>query len=68
VLDLDNEKRQWGSEAGWQARIDFPGHGYIQMWRAMGANSQGAGSVVFIDCVLRTFNQKLSKLQLAINE
>ena len=68
VLDLDNEKRQWGSEAGWQARIDFPGHGYIQMWRAMGANSQGARSVVFIDCVLRTFNQKLSKLQLAINE
>jgi UDP-GlcNAc:undecaprenyl-phosphate GlcNAc-1-phosphate transferase len=68
VLDLDNVKRQWGSEAGWQARIDFPGHGYIQMWRATSANSQGAGSVVFIDCVLRTFNHKLSKLQPAVNE
>ena len=68
MLDLDKVKRNWGTETGWQARIDFPGHGYINLWRAAGAQGQNATAVVFIDCVSRTFSQKLTNLQIASNE
>lgn len=64
VFDLHDVKRRWGNNTGWQARIDFPGHGYISVWRESGAMTQGADAVLFIDCVSRTFNQKLTHLEL----
>jgi hypothetical protein len=63
VLDLDDVKRQWGINAGWQVRIDIPGRGYISLWRDSGARSQGAAAVQFLDCVSRTLNQKMSNLE-----
>ena len=64
VFDLDDLNLQWGSNAGWQARIDFPDHGHISLWREAGALNQGAAAVLFIDCVSRTFRQKLNSLEL----
>jgi len=61
VFDLDDVKRQWGISTGWQARIDFPGHGHISVWRDSGNLSEGAAGVLFIDCVSRTFREKLRK-------
>lgn len=57
---FDDVHRSWGMEKGWQARIDFPGHGYISLWRESGTKNQGAAAVLFIDCLSRTLNQKLS--------
>jgi len=64
VFDIDDVKRQWGINTGWQARIDFPGHGHISVWRESGTVSQGAAAVLFIDCVSRIYTQKLSNLKL----
>jgi UDP-GlcNAc:undecaprenyl-phosphate GlcNAc-1-phosphate transferase len=68
LFDIDGVRRNWGIREGWQARLDFPGHGYISVWRESGAVSQGAAAVLFIDCVSRTFSQKLTHLELASNE
>jgi UDP-GlcNAc:undecaprenyl-phosphate GlcNAc-1-phosphate transferase len=68
AFELDDLKRQWGINTGWQARIDFPGHGYISLWRESGVRSRGAAAVLFIDCVSRTFNQKLSNLETVHHE
>ncbi len=63
VFHLDDVKRRWGTDAGWQARIDFPGHGYISLWRESGVKSRGAAAVLFVDSVSRVFNKKLSALE-----
>jgi UDP-GlcNAc:undecaprenyl-phosphate/decaprenyl-phosphate GlcNAc-1-phosphate transferase len=68
VFNLDDVNRQWGVHSGWHARLDFPGHGYIIVWRESEGNGQGAAAVLFIDCLSRTFNQKLSHLELVGNE
>jgi UDP-GlcNAc:undecaprenyl-phosphate GlcNAc-1-phosphate transferase len=68
IFNLDDVRHQWGVHAGWQARIDFPGHGYISVWRETGSMSQGAAAVLFIDCISRTFRQKLSNLEPAEHE
>jgi len=60
---IDDVKHQCGITTGWQARLDFPGHGYINLWRESGAQGRGAAAVLFMDCVLRTFNQKLSQME-----
>jgi UDP-GlcNAc:undecaprenyl-phosphate GlcNAc-1-phosphate transferase len=68
VFDLDNVKHQWGSNTGWQARIDFPGHGYISLWRDADTRNHGASAVMFMDCVFRTYNQKLSRVDAILNQ
>ena len=62
---VDDVNGHWGIKTGWQVRIDFPDHGYINVWRMAGTTSRGAAAVLFIDCVSRTFSQKLSNLELA---
>ena len=68
VFELDGMKLHWGINTGWQARLDFPGHGHISVWRESDAVTHGAAAVLFIDCVSRTFNQKLTHLELVSNE
>jgi UDP-GlcNAc:undecaprenyl-phosphate GlcNAc-1-phosphate transferase len=68
VLHLDEVRRQWGTDDGWQARLDFPGHGYINLWRESGAQSRGAAAALFMDCVSRAFNQKLSQMEAVLYE
>ena len=51
---------RWGLNAGWQVRIDFPGHGHISLWRDSGANGTGASAVLFVDSVTRVFREKLA--------
>jgi hypothetical protein len=58
---LNDEIREWGNYSGWQARIDFPGHGFISLWRESGAKSRDAAAVLFIESVSRVFDQKLSQ-------
>jgi hypothetical protein len=64
VFEIDDINRRWGNNTGWQARIDFPGHGYISVWRESGIVNHGASAVLFIDCVSRTFHQKLNCTEL----
>lgn len=63
VFHLDDVTHRWGIDTGWQARIDFPGRGYINFWREFGAKNRGAEAVLFVDCVLRTLNEKLCDLE-----
>jgi UDP-GlcNAc:undecaprenyl-phosphate GlcNAc-1-phosphate transferase len=67
IFNIDDVQRQSGIKTGWQARIDFPGHGYISVWRESGTMNQGAAAVLFIDCVSRTFSKKLTHLELVSN-
>jgi UDP-GlcNAc:undecaprenyl-phosphate GlcNAc-1-phosphate transferase len=68
VFHIDDVVRRWGINTGWQARIDFPGRGYISLWRESGAKSRGAAAVLFVDCVSRAFNQKLSNMEAVLHE
>lgn len=68
VFHLHDVKRNWGVNSGWQARLDFPGHGYISVWRDSSAMKQAAAAVLFIDTVSRIFKQKLTGLELVNNE
>jgi len=68
VFHLDEVAHEWGTDKGWQARIDFPGRGFISLYRDSSAMSRGAAAVLFIDCVSRTFNRKLSALPVVIHE
>lgn len=63
VFHLDDVRRQWGIDDGWQARLDFPGHGYINLWHESGAQSRGAAAVLFMDCVARAFKRKLGQME-----
>jgi UDP-GlcNAc:undecaprenyl-phosphate GlcNAc-1-phosphate transferase len=65
MFQLDDVKFGWGIDAGWQTRIDFPGHGYINLWRESGATSSiGMAGVLFVDCVSRVFSKKLSSIEI----
>lgn len=63
AFDLDDVNRQSGIRIGWQARVEFPGHGHITVWRESGTLNHGAAAVLFIDCVSRSFRQKLGSLE-----
>jgi UDP-GlcNAc:undecaprenyl-phosphate GlcNAc-1-phosphate transferase len=66
AFELDDVIRQWGIRSGWQARVDFPGHGHITVWRESDGLNHGTAAVLFVDCVSRAFRQKLSNLE-AVN-
>lgn len=60
VLNIDNLSRQWGVETGWQARLNFPGHGHINLWCGSGGRSDGAAAVMFIESITRIFQDRLA--------
>jgi UDP-GlcNAc:undecaprenyl-phosphate GlcNAc-1-phosphate transferase len=68
LFNVHDVKRRWGVNSGWQARLDFPGHGYISVWREIGTTDQGPAAILFIDSVSRIFNQKLTELELVNDE
>jgi UDP-GlcNAc:undecaprenyl-phosphate GlcNAc-1-phosphate transferase len=65
---LDEEVHQAGVAEGWQARIDFPGHGYINLWRDCGTQTRNASAVLFIDSVSRVMHIKLSRFEKVLRE
>jgi UDP-GlcNAc:undecaprenyl-phosphate GlcNAc-1-phosphate transferase len=60
---LDDEIHRAGAAEGWQARIDFPGHGYINLWRESGTQARSASAILFIDSVSRVMHRKLSRFE-----
>jgi UDP-GlcNAc:undecaprenyl-phosphate GlcNAc-1-phosphate transferase len=62
-MDLDGLVFQRVTGRGWRVRIDFPGHGYINLTRDPDATNRGAEAVLFIDAVHRAFDSKLNELQ-----
>jgi UDP-GlcNAc:undecaprenyl-phosphate GlcNAc-1-phosphate transferase len=65
---LDDEVHRVGVAEGWQARIDFPGHGYINLWRESGNQSGSASAVLFIDSVSRVMHRKLSRFEKSLQQ
>lgn len=65
---LDGENRRAGIAEGWQARIDFPGHGYINLWRDAGNRGGSASAVLFIDSVSRAMERKLSRFEKVLQQ
>jgi UDP-GlcNAc:undecaprenyl-phosphate GlcNAc-1-phosphate transferase len=63
AFDLDEVNRHWGIHSGWQARVDFPGHGHITIWRETDSLNHGAATVLFIDAVSRSIRQKLNSIE-----
>lgn len=68
VFHIDEVRRQWGIDDGWQVCLDFPGHGYINLWREPSDKSRGAAAVLFMDCISRVFNKKFSQLEVVLYE
>jgi UDP-GlcNAc:undecaprenyl-phosphate GlcNAc-1-phosphate transferase len=60
AFSLDDTLHRWGINNGWQVRIDFPGHGHINLWRDHSANGRSASAVLFVDSVARIFQEKLA--------
>lgn len=67
AFHIDDVRHHSGLTKGWQARIDFPGRGYISLWRESGDKSRGAAAVLFVDCVSRTFTHKLTQLDVVLH-
>jgi UDP-GlcNAc:undecaprenyl-phosphate GlcNAc-1-phosphate transferase len=65
---LDDETHRAGVAEGWQARIDFPGHGYINLWRESETQSRSAAAVLFIDSVSRVMQLQLSRFETVLHE
>jgi UDP-GlcNAc:undecaprenyl-phosphate GlcNAc-1-phosphate transferase len=65
---VENESHRAGVAEGWQARIDFPGHGYINLWRESGTKARSAAAVLFIDSVSRVIQRKLSHIDTILKE
>jgi hypothetical protein len=65
---LDNEIHRAGAIEGWQARIDFPGHGYINLWRESGTQARSTAAVLFIDSVSRVMHSQLNRLETVFHE
>ena len=62
-LQLDGVKYRGETIGSWYVRIDFPGHGYVNLMRKHGAKDRGAAAVLFIDCVARILTHKLDELR-----
>ncbi len=65
---LDDEIHRAGVAEGWQARIDFPGHGYINLWREAGNQARNASAVLFIDSVSKVMHRKLSRYDTVLHQ
>jgi UDP-GlcNAc:undecaprenyl-phosphate GlcNAc-1-phosphate transferase len=61
TCELDDVAHRWGLDAGWQVRIDFPGHGHISLWRESTEKTRGARGIFFIDSVARIIREKLNE-------
>ena len=57
---LDEVVHHSGLDTGYQVRIDFPGHGHINLWRASDVKGRNAAGVLFLDSVARIFREKLA--------
>lgn len=64
VFSLDDLCRRWGCYSGWQARINFPGHGHINLWCDSDGNQNSTAAVLFIDSVGRMFRARLAEREL----
>lgn len=60
IFNIDSESRRWGEEARWQARINFPGRGHINLWCASHDSRNGAAAALFIESVTRVFEHRLA--------
>jgi UDP-GlcNAc:undecaprenyl-phosphate GlcNAc-1-phosphate transferase len=65
---LDGEIHRGGTSEGWQARIDFPGHGYINLWRESGVQVRSTAAVLFIDSVSRVMHRQLDRVETVFQE
>ena len=65
---LDDEIHQVGVPEGWQARIEFPGHGYINLWRESETQVRSAAAVLFVDSVSRVMRRRLGPVETALRE
>ncbi len=62
-LRLDRSQFHGDFEGRWHIHVELPGHGYINFMRNSGAGDSGSGAILFIECVARVFNQKLTELR-----
>lgn len=61
-LRLDGVECFGNSTGGWYVRINFPGHGYINLMRKPGSADRGTAAVLFIDSISRILTKRLDEL------
>ena len=62
-LKLDGVVCRGEPGGGWRVRIEFPGHGYINLNRKPGITDRGAAAVLFIDRTSRVVTSKLKDME-----
>ncbi|MGD0911736.1 MAG: MraY family glycosyltransferase [Terracidiphilus sp.] len=62
-LKLDGVVCRGEAGSSWRVRIEFPGHGYINLNRTPGVTDRGATAVLFIDRTSRLVSNKLKSLE-----
>lgn len=60
MMNIDSVSCQWGVQSGWQARINFPGHGHINLWCGAANRRDGAAAILFIESVTRIFQERMA--------
>jgi UDP-GlcNAc:undecaprenyl-phosphate/decaprenyl-phosphate GlcNAc-1-phosphate transferase len=61
-LRLDGIECFGDPTGGWYVRIDFPGHGYINLKRKPGSADRGTAAVLFIDSISRILTDRFTQV------
>lgn len=61
LFRLDSVEQITGLSDGWQVRMNFPGHGYVDLTRGFGAAKKTAYGMSFVDCISRVIAVKLAE-------
>jgi UDP-GlcNAc:undecaprenyl-phosphate GlcNAc-1-phosphate transferase len=64
LFRLDSVEHIMGALNGWQVRMNFPGHGYVDLMREPGTKSQVAYTTYFVDCISLVISTRLKELAL----
>jgi UDP-GlcNAc:undecaprenyl-phosphate GlcNAc-1-phosphate transferase len=59
LIRLDSIEHMMGISDGWQVRMNFPGHGYVDFMRQPSAQKQAAYAMHFVDCTARVIAIRL---------
>ena len=59
MLEAEEADLEWGTQTGWEIRVELPGGGSVYFWRTANPGTSNAAAIMFVDSVVRTLGTKL---------